>query len=85
MNMAAGVKDFPFQSILVTCPACHMERRYLPSEVILGKTNYPQRKIGAARPVQRRAKLWPIWGSGSATLIDKDETLPDRPSHSPLD
>jgi RNase P subunit RPR2 len=43
MYVSAGIKDFPFQSILVTCPSCHEERRYIPSEVSLGKPDLQER------------------------------------------
>jgi hypothetical protein len=33
----SGVREFPFQSIVVCCPLCGELRRYLPSEVFLGK------------------------------------------------
>jgi RNase P subunit RPR2 len=32
-----GVKEFPFHSIEVTCPLCGELRRYVPSEVFLGR------------------------------------------------
>ena len=35
-GVPAGVHDFPFQSIVITCPLCGEHRRYLPSEVLLG-------------------------------------------------
>ena len=36
-DVAAGRDDFPFQSITVECPLCGELRRYLPSEVFLGR------------------------------------------------
>ena len=39
-DVPAGVKEFPFQSIVVTCPLCGEQRRYLPSEVLLGRSNH---------------------------------------------
>ena len=36
-DVPSGVKDFPFQSITVACPLCGELRRYLPSEVFLGR------------------------------------------------
>lgn len=36
-EVPSGVKQFPFQSIVVPCPLCGELRRYLPSEVFLGK------------------------------------------------
>jgi hypothetical protein len=33
----SGAKEFPFKSIDVTCPLCSELRRYLPSEVFLGR------------------------------------------------
>jgi hypothetical protein len=38
-NVAAGVKQFPFQSIVVCCPLCGERRQYLPSDVYLGRPN----------------------------------------------
>jgi len=39
-DVPAGVSEFPFQSIVVTCPLCGELRRYLPSEVLLGRPNH---------------------------------------------
>ena len=39
-DVPAGVPVFPFQSIVVTCPLCGEQRRYLPSEVLLGRPNH---------------------------------------------
>jgi RNase P subunit RPR2 len=39
-DIPAGVNQFPFQSIVVTCPLCGEQRRYLPSEVLLGRPNH---------------------------------------------
>lgn len=36
-DVSAGRDDFPFQSITVECPLCGELRRYLPSEVFLGR------------------------------------------------
>jgi len=33
--VGAGVLEFPFQSIVVVCPLCGEQRRYLPSGVVL--------------------------------------------------
>ena len=38
-DVPSGVKEFPFQSITVECPLCGELRRYLPSEVFLGKAD----------------------------------------------
>jgi hypothetical protein len=46
-----GVSEFPFQSIVVVCALCGDERRYLPSEVFLGRIDQlviHQRRMGAA-------------------------------------
>lgn len=43
-NVPAGVKAFPFQSIVVPCPLCGELRRYLPSEVYLGVPHHLVRK-----------------------------------------
>ena len=40
LDIPAGVPEFPFQSIVVTCPLCGEQRRYLPSEVLLGRPNH---------------------------------------------
>jgi len=37
--MPVGTKEFPFQSLIVTCPLCDEQRRYLPSEVFLGRSD----------------------------------------------
>ena len=39
-DVSSGVKEFPFKSIAVTCPLCKEQRRYLPSEVFLGRPNH---------------------------------------------
>ena len=39
-DVPAGVPDFLFQSIIVICPLCGEQRRYLPSEVSLGRPNH---------------------------------------------
>jgi hypothetical protein len=39
-DVPAGVDQFPFQSIVVPCPLCGEQRRYLPSEVLLGRPNH---------------------------------------------
>jgi len=36
-DVPAGTKEFPFLSITVSCPLCGELRRYLPSEVFLGR------------------------------------------------
>ncbi len=36
-DVPSGVSEFPFQSITVECPLCSELRRYLPSEVFLGR------------------------------------------------
>lgn len=38
-DVPSGVSEFPFQSIQVTCCLCGEERRYLPSEVFLGRVD----------------------------------------------
>jgi hypothetical protein len=38
-DVPAGVKEFPFQPIVVFCPLCGELRRFLPSEVFLGQPN----------------------------------------------
>lgn len=40
-DVPSGVKEFPFQSITVACPICGELRRYLPSEVFLGRPSQP--------------------------------------------
>ena len=39
-DIPAGVDQFPFQSIVVSCRLCGEHRRYLPSEVLLGRPNH---------------------------------------------
>jgi endogenous inhibitor of DNA gyrase (YacG/DUF329 family) len=36
-DVPSGQDEFPFQSITVDCPLCGELRRYLPSEVFLGR------------------------------------------------
>jgi len=36
-DVPSGREEFPFQSIAVECPLCGELRRYLPSEVFLGR------------------------------------------------
>ena len=36
-DVPSGLREFPFQSVAVECPLCGELRRYLPSEVILGR------------------------------------------------
>jgi hypothetical protein len=36
-DVPIGMNEFPFQPIEVECPLCGEHRRYLPSEVFLGK------------------------------------------------
>jgi hypothetical protein len=38
-EVPAGVPAFPFQPIVVYCPLCGDLRRYLPSEVFLGRAH----------------------------------------------
>jgi hypothetical protein len=38
-DVPSGVREFPFQSIVVSCPLCGELRRYLPSEVFLGNAH----------------------------------------------
>jgi hypothetical protein len=38
-DVPAGLKEFPFQSIVLECPLCGERRQYMPSEVFLGRTN----------------------------------------------
>lgn len=38
-DVPSGVNKYPFQSIVVLCPLCGELRRYLPSEVFLGKAH----------------------------------------------
>jgi endogenous inhibitor of DNA gyrase (YacG/DUF329 family) len=47
-DVPSGVKEFPFQSIVVTCPLCGEQRRYRPSEVFLGRPNQLVAKQAAA-------------------------------------
>jgi hypothetical protein len=36
-DVPTGVAEFPFQSIIVECALCGEKRRYLPSEIFLGR------------------------------------------------
>lgn len=36
-DVPSGREEFPFQSITVECPLCGELRRYLPSEIFLGR------------------------------------------------
>jgi hypothetical protein len=38
-DVPSGAAKFPFQSIVVTCPLCGEQRKYLPSEVFQGQPN----------------------------------------------
>jgi hypothetical protein len=38
-DVPAGVKEFPFHSVVAACPLCGEEHRYLPSEMTLGRPN----------------------------------------------
>jgi hypothetical protein len=38
-DVPTGVSEFPFQSIVVECPLCGEKRRYLPSEIFLGRVD----------------------------------------------
>ena len=38
-DVPTGVAEFPFQSIIVECALCGEKRRYLPSEVFLGRAD----------------------------------------------
>lgn len=49
-DVKTGVAEFPFQSIIVACPLCGEKRRYLPSEVFLGRVDQlvnRQKRAGA--------------------------------------
>jgi len=35
-----GLNEFPFQSVAVECCLCGERRRYLPSEIFLGKPDH---------------------------------------------
>jgi hypothetical protein len=39
-DVPSGVREFAFQSIQVACCLCGEERRYLPSEVFLGRVDH---------------------------------------------
>jgi len=38
-DIPTGVTEFPFQSIIVECALCGEKRRYLPSEIFLGRVD----------------------------------------------
>jgi hypothetical protein len=49
-DVLTGVKGFPFQSVVVKCQLCGERRRYLPSEVFLGRPDHlvaHKNRIGA--------------------------------------
>lgn len=49
-DVPTGAGEFPFQSIVVECPLCGEKRRYLPSEVFLGRVDplvNRQKRMGA--------------------------------------
>ena len=49
-DVPTGAGEFPFQSIVVDCPLCGEKRRYLPSEVFLGRVDQlvnRQKRAGA--------------------------------------
>jgi len=49
-DVPTGVTEFPFQSTVVECPLCGEKRRYLPSEVFLGRVDQlvsRQKRAGA--------------------------------------
>jgi hypothetical protein len=39
-DIPSGVSEFPFQSITVVCCLCGEIRRYLPTELFLGKVDH---------------------------------------------
>ena len=39
-NIPAPVEGMPAQPIAARCPLCHEHRRYLPSEVFLGRLSH---------------------------------------------
>jgi hypothetical protein len=39
-DVPSGVREFPFQPVTAECPLCGELRRYLPSEVFLGKPHH---------------------------------------------
>jgi hypothetical protein len=39
-DVPSAVREFPFQSIEVTCCLCGEGRRYLPSEIFLGRVDH---------------------------------------------
>jgi len=50
-DVPTGEAEFPFQSIIVECALCGEKRRYLPSEVFLGRADQlvaRQKRAGGA-------------------------------------
>ena len=48
-QVPVGMDEFPFQSVIVECCLCGEKRRYLPSEIFLGKPDHlvsQQNRIG---------------------------------------
>jgi hypothetical protein len=50
-DVPIGVKEFPFQSLVVMCPLCDERHKYLPSEVFLGR---PNDLVGKQPPMSAR-------------------------------
>jgi hypothetical protein len=38
-DVPTGAAEFPFRSVVVECPLCGEKRRYLPSEIFLGRVD----------------------------------------------
>lgn len=53
-DVPSGVEQFPFQSIVVSCPLCGEQRRYRPSDVFLG----PPHVLVNMQQKQQRGLLW---------------------------
>lgn len=50
-DVPTGVAEFPFQSIIVECALCGEKRRYLPSELFLGRVDQlmaRQKRVGGS-------------------------------------
>jgi Zn finger protein HypA/HybF involved in hydrogenase expression len=57
-NIPAPVETMPSQPIAARCPLCHEHRRYLPSEVFLGRLSH----LMIRKPVRPADGLCPLCG-----------------------
>ncbi len=60
-DIPTGLREFPFQSVAVTCPLCGEVRKYLPSEIALGRPH----ALGGKKVVSG------VGGVGAASGVSK--------------